>query len=56
MPSLTGWRMTLKAASFFAGHRGERLVTCHFQAQTGFNIYRISLQLVAPDERQFYHD
>lgn len=50
MPSLTGLRMTLKATSFFAGDRDERLVTCHFQAKTGFNIYRISLQLVAPEE------
>lgn len=56
MPSLTGLRMTLKATSFFAGDRGERLVTWHFQAKTGFNIYRISLQLVAPEEGQFHHD
>lgn len=52
MPSLVGLRMTLKAASLFAGNRGEKLVTCHFQVETGFNIYRISLQLVASEERQ----
>lgn len=42
MPSLIGFRINLKAASFF-GERGERLVAYHFQAKAGFNIYRVSL-------------
>lgn len=58
MPSLIGFRINLKAASFF-GERGERLVAYHFQAKAGFNIIEFLFpgvyhQLVtAPEGRPF---